>query len=114
MIDYDKWCRRCKHYEFEMSAGILCALTHQKPDFQGDCPVFEHDPAGDQKLQMQQGRERRAGRRQQQLGIGMIIASALWIGGVFLITGDIALPPLIILIAGLVTYSRGEKSGKGT
>lgn len=107
MIDYDKWCRRCKHYKFEMSAGILCGLTHQKPDFQGDCPVFEYDPAGDQKVKMQQGREARAGRRQQQLGIGMMIASALWIGGVFLVTGGIALLPLIIFIVGLIKYIRG-------
>lgn len=109
MIEYDKWCRRCKHYHFEMSSGILCGLNHQKPEFQDECPVFEYDSEGDQKVKTQQGREARAGQRQQQIGIGMMIASAIWFGGVLLFVGGIALAPIVIFIAGFVTYTRGKK-----
>lgn len=42
-IDYDRFCRRCKNYEFNLEQGTLCSLMHQKPSFEGNCMDFVLD-----------------------------------------------------------------------
>ncbi|RMG33271.1 MAG: hypothetical protein D6732_12315 [Methanobacteriota archaeon] len=47
-MDYQKFCERCQHYQFNLEEGILCGLTHQKPSFEESCDKFELDPLKDQ------------------------------------------------------------------
>ncbi len=44
MIDYEKFCERCKYYDSSLERGILCALTNDKPAFDGKCPRFVVNP----------------------------------------------------------------------
>lgn len=39
-----EYCKKCKSQEFDFKQGILCSLTHQKADFEEECPQFEIDP----------------------------------------------------------------------
>lgn len=43
MIDYDKYCKRCSHYQYDQSMGILCGITENTPSFEGNCKSFELD-----------------------------------------------------------------------
>ncbi|MBN1349543.1 DUF4190 domain-containing protein [candidate division KSB1 bacterium] len=45
MMNYQQFCERCQHYEYDVSRGILCGLTHEKPSFVDTCPDFMLDPA---------------------------------------------------------------------
>ncbi len=36
-------CKNCKHYEFDWQKGVLCSLTHAKPDFVDQCPDYVLD-----------------------------------------------------------------------
>jgi hypothetical protein len=56
-IDFDKWCRRCKNYEFNMQSGILCAITHEKPDFEEECKDYQHDISREEKIKTEQRKE---------------------------------------------------------
>ncbi len=42
-INYDKWCNKCVHYEFDLKEGIICGLTKEKPKFVEVCPYFKPD-----------------------------------------------------------------------
>ena len=42
-MDFDKYCRRCKHYQFNPINGIICGLTSEHPDFGDDCSDYEYD-----------------------------------------------------------------------
>ena len=42
-IDYNTWCKKCKNYEYDISRGIICGLTHAKPDFLNDCHKYDAD-----------------------------------------------------------------------
>ena len=48
-MDYNKFCKRCKNYEFNFQKGILCSLTLEKPLFTGECKDFILDPERDKK-----------------------------------------------------------------
>jgi len=50
MIDYNKFCKRCKHYLFDIQKGILCGLTQQEPEFEGDCKDFFLDSEKEKQL----------------------------------------------------------------
>lgn len=97
MIDFDKWCGRCKHYEFEFSKGILCGLTHQKPNFQGVCPVFEFNPTIDRTLKLEKAREVRFVEENIQFKLKFSKTS------IFLIVGGIIFLLLAILNSEIAT-----------
>jgi len=44
VIDYDFFCDRCKHKDFDLQKGVLCGLTNMKPAFEDDCKDFVLDP----------------------------------------------------------------------
>jgi hypothetical protein len=113
MIDYDKWCRQCKNYEFKMESGVLCGLTHEKPDFVEECKDYVHDETREEKLKNEERKYFFSGKRQQTAGIFMMVLSAIWILGVFAVMQDIPILPTIIFISGLVIYIRGRKITKG-
>ena len=46
-VDYDRFCKRCQHYDFDLRKGILCGLTEEKPSFVDTCEKFELDPQKD-------------------------------------------------------------------
>jgi len=46
-MDYDRFCKRCQYYDFDLQKGILCGLTNEKPSFVGTCEKFELDPKKD-------------------------------------------------------------------
>ncbi len=50
-MDYDKFCKKCKHYDFSLQSGILCGLTTGKPSFTDICDKFEIDLNREQKSQ---------------------------------------------------------------
>ncbi|MBD3342376.1 MAG: hypothetical protein GF353_24965 [Candidatus Lokiarchaeota archaeon] len=50
MIDYDNFCKKCRHYEFDLYKGILCGITHKKPAFEGNCGNFALDPKKEKEL----------------------------------------------------------------
>jgi uncharacterized RDD family membrane protein YckC len=37
------FCKICIHQKFSMNSGILCRLTNQVADFEGECPSFAKD-----------------------------------------------------------------------
>ena len=43
-MDYKKFCERCKHYDFNLKDGIICALTKMKPNFEDTCKDFILNP----------------------------------------------------------------------
>lgn len=43
-MDYDSFCRKCKHYNFTLQSGIICGINNEKPDFGESCEKFELDP----------------------------------------------------------------------
>lgn len=49
-MDYENFCKRCKHYSFDLRKGILCGLTNDKPAFANRCFRFELDPQKDEHL----------------------------------------------------------------
>jgi len=46
-MDYNQFCERCQHYDFDLQKGILCGLTNEKPSFVDTCNEFELDPKKD-------------------------------------------------------------------
>ncbi len=42
-IDYDKWCNHCRNYNLDVSRGILCKLTNEKPSFRNTCSNYNLD-----------------------------------------------------------------------
>ena len=49
-MDYRRYCKRCKHYEFNQQQGILCGLTHDRPPLKDECEDFLLDPEREEKL----------------------------------------------------------------
>lgn len=47
----DKFCNRCKYYQYDLSTGLTCALTNEKPDVGESCEQFELDFEREDKLQ---------------------------------------------------------------
>jgi len=43
-MNYDKFCKRCNHYSYNIQKGILCGLTNEKPDFEDNCDKFDLNP----------------------------------------------------------------------
>ena len=43
-MDYDSFCKKCKHYNFTLQRGILCGINNEKPNFGESCEQFEFDP----------------------------------------------------------------------
>lgn len=37
-------CELCKNKEFSPKYGVVCALTSERPAFEGKCDDFENDP----------------------------------------------------------------------
>ena len=37
------YCKRCKNRDYSQQKGIVCGLTKAKPDFENECPDFDHD-----------------------------------------------------------------------
>ena len=50
MIDYRKFCQRCKHYDFDDQKGIICGLTAVKPAFENTCKDFDIDENREKQL----------------------------------------------------------------
>lgn len=40
-----RFCKVCKHQQFNLQQGIICGLTQQPADFETQCANFEDDPA---------------------------------------------------------------------
>lgn len=84
-IDYDRFCKRCVNYRFDLKRGIVCGLTDQKPDFEGDCPDFVQEPVSS-KSEPQQRKSIQFGAKVmssemkgtlRKWGIGLIILGLL-------------------------------------
>jgi len=43
IVEKLEFCRKCKNREINSVVGIVCALTHAKPDFETDCKDFLRD-----------------------------------------------------------------------
>lgn len=50
-MDYDNFCKKCQHYDFNLQGGILCGLTNAKPDFDQVCTKFQLDPNREAEIQ---------------------------------------------------------------
>ena len=37
-------CESCKNKEFSPKSGVVCALTSEKPSFEGSCDQYDKDP----------------------------------------------------------------------
>ena len=100
-IDYDIWCRRCNNYEFKMESGILCAITHNKPDFEEECKDFHHDLSREEKIKNEKRKELISNKNQQTID-ALPVPKSVKILGWLEIVFD--LPILLISIA-LILYS---------
>lgn len=69
-----KSCSVCKNRELDMQRGLLCGLTHEKPQFDDKCPDFESD------LAEQQHRQERLVASRKNESISGWLAFFLWIG----------------------------------
>jgi amino acid transporter len=38
-----KFCKKCTNRKMDMKLGLLCSLTGEKADFEGECPNFHLD-----------------------------------------------------------------------
>lgn len=123
MVDYNKFCKRCRYYESNLSQGILCGLTHAKPAFQGDCKDFSLDPIKDKKVAIEMEKDAQAAAdrsffAQEKKGIqkgmvGGIIMMA--IAAIWFVVGYAAgiifyYPPILFLI-GLYAFLKGLFTG---
>jgi len=41
--DFNKFCRRCKYYQWTPSSGIICGYSKKKPRFSTNCSDFVID-----------------------------------------------------------------------
>ncbi len=129
-IDYDRFCRRCRNYQFDLSRGILCGLTGNKPAFQTECASFELDPEKERKLIGEQVRLQRAEERAEAYGetydsfalekkgvrkgvlggIIMISIAIVWFFGGLAVGYIFFYPPILFLI-GLYALLKGLFTG---
>jgi len=58
MPDFDKFCKQCKNYEFNITEGILCKLTHKKPAFGNNCKDFILDPERSAQVNQEKTKEK--------------------------------------------------------
>jgi hypothetical protein len=61
-IEYNKWCKQCKSYKLDSTAGILCGLTDRKPIFTDSCKDFILD---EERIQFSEYKEKEILRRKK-------------------------------------------------
>ena len=104
-MDYDNFCKKCQHYDFNFQSGILCGLTNRKPDFDQVCMQFQPDP--NREAEIQKSKDLKEIRNKQvpvdmderlkKWGIGLVILGVIHIlasqfldpvwGGIIVILG---------------------------
>jgi hypothetical protein len=104
-MDYDNFCKKCQHYDFNLQKGILCRITNAKPDFDQVCMQFQLDP--NREAEIQKSKDLKEIRNKQvpvemderlkKWGIGLIILGVIHIlasqfldpvwGGIIIILG---------------------------
>lgn len=85
-MNYNDFCERCNHYDFDIHKGILCSLTKDKPNFIDKCAKFELNPdkAESQSTAVPQNTQK-SSIGQEIIGIvGGLIGMTVWVklGGV--------------------------------
>lgn len=100
--DFDNFCRKCSYYEFNLSKGVLCGLTHAKPDFADVCPDFVMAPNQKTKAETQAIIEQQKGNQNMLIGgISAVVISVIWFGAGYA-AGYIFFYPPVLFIAGLI------------
>jgi uncharacterized membrane protein len=51
-------CKKCTQREMDINKGILCGLTHEKPDFEHECPYFEEKELAKQQAVSEKNKPR--------------------------------------------------------
>ena len=126
MVDYNKFCARCRHYESNISQGILCGLTHAKPHFIGDCETFILDPIRDRKVTLKAEKEamsevddsffapEKKGVQKGVLGgITMMVIAVVWFVGGYAAGIIFYYPPVLFLI-GIYAFIKGLFTGNAS
>ena len=80
-MDYDSFCRKCKHYNFTLQRGILCGINNEKPNFGESCEQFEFDPNRESNVVKVSGKQKKQFKKDlpdidvalRKWGIGLII-----------------------------------------
>jgi hypothetical protein len=66
MMDYDRFCRKCKSYSFDVTRGIVCGLTNKKPNFGDYCLDFTLDEEREERIAQEQWRSARTDKRAKE------------------------------------------------
>lgn len=75
MIDYDRFCRRCKSYSFDLTQGIVCGLTGEKPVHEIECPDFILDEKKQMRITYEKERSARAEKRAEEMDASESLAA---------------------------------------
>lgn len=125
VIDYDKFCRKCKFYSSSLQNGVLCGIDHQKPNFIEKCKNFILDPEREKKVDYQIKKQENSkinensgffapekkGIKSGALGgIIMIAIAVLWFGLGYMAGYIFYYPPILFLI-GVYALIKGIITG---
>jgi|GEM_PF-557751 len=108
-----KSCSVCKNRQMDKERGLLCSLTHKKPDFTGECPSYSPDPIAIQYRAREEERVHekeldnktlglsKYGVRNISIAAGIVMTlSLLWIiTGILYLESIFYIPVFIFLIA---------------
>ncbi len=112
MVDYDNFCKRCSHKEFNMSQGVLCGITHAKPDFADECKDFSpKEVTNRQMARTAEGRTTTENEKENPKyilfgGITMMVVAIIWFIAGYA-AGYIFYYPPVLFVFGLIALVKG-------
>ena len=122
-LDYNEYCKRCRHYSSSVMEGILCGITGKKPPTVTSCKDFVIDPVRDQKLKAKHEKdnavledtgffasEKRGIKKGMLGGLAMMGIAVVWFVGGYAAGFIFYYPPVLFLI-GLYGFGKGLLSG---
>lgn len=107
------FCKVCRNRELDLKQGLVCKLTKQPADFEGECPNFDKDIEA-------VSREKKAidveMEEKSKPGAGTLIVGILLIvrGGMRIAQGSASVFGVIMLLVGIgsiIYYANSRSSG---
>ncbi len=96
-------CQQCLIREFNPRNGVVCSLTHAKPEFEGkECPDFEEDPKVDKERARQIATA--TGRAEREKALKNAPRQPISTKAVLSVIGTILLVAIIIAIRIAIRY----------
>jgi len=107
------FCKVCKNRELDLKQGLVCRLTKQPADFEGECPNFDKDSEAISRekktIQVETDEKSKPGVGSLIIGILLIIR-----GGMRIAQGSATVFGVIMLVVGIgsvIYYANSRSSG---